>query len=225
MTETQVMGQATFSALSGMTAFYQDVSTPEKSKGLRPAFHFSFRFNILPSCRALREHSALPSRTKCHGSPLCHFPAMTPLRIPAKQNHNQPLRQRPRKGHQGSGADRQVSQSGKPLCAVRFRSLNLPAGRCPLGSPGREFHPCTRNAQKISRQHERSTGPSIRQLAFSAKGLLALCTPRQRRCPCIPSKGPHPFGIPPAPAQRFPAFPAGSLLSPDAWKFSDCPLL
>ena len=96
-----------------------------------------------------------------------------------------------------------------------LRSLNLPAGRCPLGSPGRMFHPCIRNTQKISLRFERSTGPSSLELIFSAKGLLALCTPRQRRCPCIPPKGLHPFGIPTAPPQKFSADPAESFSLPE----------
>ena len=144
-----------------------------------------------------------------------HFSGMTPLRVPAKQDHYHPSRQRPRKGQQGGSGDRQVSQSGKPLLRRSLRSLNLPAGRCPLGSPGREFHPCIRNTQKISLRFERSTGPSSLELIFSAKGLLALCTPRQRRCPCIPPKGLHPFGIPTAPPQKFSADPAESFSLPE----------
>ena len=38
--------------------------------------------------------------------------------------------------------------------------------------------------------------------AISVRGLPALCTPRQERCPCIPPKGLHPFGIPQLPARR-----------------------
>ena len=159
---------------------------------------------------------SIPDKMPC--LPDMSFSRMTPLPIPAKQNHSQLLRQRPRKGHKGSGAGRQVSQSGKPLLRRSLRSLNLPAGRCPLGSPGREFHPCIRNTQKISLRFERSTGPSSLELIFSAKGLLALCTPRQRRCPCIPPKGLYPFGIPLAPAMMFSADPAKSIPLPEAIK-------
>ena len=189
-------------ALVGSAVFSRDGSASRKAKDLSRVLHFSLRSIIRPSCRALQKHSALPFRRKCHVLRSCHFSGMTPLRVPAKQDHYHPSRQRPRKGQQGGSGDRQVSQSGKPLLRRSLRSLNLPAGRCPLGSPGRVFHPCIRNTQKCSTSGERSTGPSVMCFAISVRGLPALCTPRQERCPCIPPKGLHPFGIPQLPARR-----------------------
>ena len=218
MIEMKAVGSAPVLALKATAALRRDASASGKSKGLARAFHFSLRFNTPPACRTLQKYSALPSRIKCHVLPTCHFFSMTALHISAKQNHNQPLRQRPRKGQKGSGADRQVSQSGKPLLRRSLRSLNLPAGRCPLGSPGMGFHPCTLNTQKRLQSDGRPTGPFISGSAVSAKGLLALCTPRQRRCPCIPPKGIHPFGIPVAPPQKFSADPAESFFSPEQLK-------
>lgn len=183
-------------ALFGSAVFGRDGSASRKAKDLSRVLHFSLRSIIRPSCRALQKHCALPFRRKCHVLRSCHFSGMTPLRVPAKQDHYHPSRQRPRKGQQGGSGDRQVSQSGKPLLRRSLRSLNLPAGRCPLGSPGRVFHPCIRNTQKCSTSGERSTGPSVMCLAISVRGLPALCTPRQERRPCIPPKGLHPFGIP-----------------------------
>ena len=205
-------------ALFGSAVFGRDGSASRKAKDLSRVLHFSLRSIIRPSCRALQKHSALPFRRKCHVLRSCHFSGMTPLRVPAKQDHYHPSRQRPRKGQQGGSGDRQVSQSGKPLLRRSLRSLNLPAGRCPLGSPGMGFHPCTLNTQKRLQSDGRSTGPFISGSAVSAKGLLALCTPRQRRCPCIPPKGIHPFGIPVAPPQKFSADPAESFFSPEQLK-------
>ena len=189
-------------ALVGSAVFSRDGSASRKAKDLSRVLHFSLRSIIRPSCRALQKHSALPFRRKCHVLRSCHFSGMTPLRVPAKQDHYHPSRQRPRKGQQGGSGDRQVSQSGKPLLRRSLRSLNLPEGRCPLGSPGRVFHPCIRNTQKCSTSGERSTGPSVMCFAISVRGLPALCTPRQERRPCIPPKGLHPFGIPQLPARR-----------------------
>ena len=188
--------------LFGSAVFSRDGSASRKAKDLSRVLHFSLRSIIRPSYRALQKHSALPFRRKCHVLRSCHFYGMTPLHVPAKQDHYHPSRQRPRKGQQGGSGDRQVSQSGKPLLRRSLRSLNLPAGRCPLGSPGRVFHPCIRNTQKCSTSGERSTGPSVMCFAISVRGLPALCTPRQERCPCIPPKGLHPFGIPQLLARR-----------------------
>ena len=160
-----------------------------------PLHHPSFMPRFAETFR-----SAIPQKMPC--PPVMSFSGMTPLRVPAKQDHYHPSRQRPRKGQQGGSGDRQVSQSGKPLLRRSLRSLNLPAGRYPLGSPGRVFHPCIRNTQKCSTSGERSTGPSVMCFAISVRGLPALCTPRQRLCPCIPPKGLHPFGIPQLPARQ-----------------------
>ena len=113
-------------------AYPQGTPASRRTKDL-PAGPSFFLLPGHPSlCRALRKCSAPPSRIKCHVSRTCHFSGMTPLHVPAKQNHSQLLRQRPRKGQEGSGAGRQVSQSGKPHLRRSLRSLNLPAGLCPL---------------------------------------------------------------------------------------------
>ena len=201
-------------------AYFQGDAASRRTKDLSAGPSLFLLPGHPSQCRALRKCSASPSRIKCHVSRTCHFSGAEPIHIPAKQNHSQLFRQRPRKVHKGSGAGRQVSQSGKPHLRRSLRSLNLPAGRCPLGSPGREFHPCIRNTQKISLRFERSTGPSSLELIFSAKGLLALCTPRQRRRPCIPPKGLYPFGIPAAPWQKFSTDPAESFSLPEHIKTS-----
>ena len=93
-------------ALVGSAVFSRDGSASRKAKDLSRVLHFSLRSIIRPSCRALQKHSALPFRRKCHVRRSCHFSGMTPLRVPAKQDHYHPSRQRPRKGQQGGSGDR-----------------------------------------------------------------------------------------------------------------------
>ena len=116
-------------------AYFQGDAASRRTKDLSAGPSLFLLPGHPSQCRALRKCSAPPSRIKCHVSRTCHFSGAEPIHIPAKQNHSQLLRQRPRKGHKGSGAGRQVSQSGKPLLRRSLRSLNLPAGRCPPWIP------------------------------------------------------------------------------------------
>ena len=128
-------------ALVGSAVFSRDGSASRKAKDLSRVLHFSLRSIIRPSCRALQKHSALPFRRKCHVLRSCHFSGMTPLRVPAKQDHYHPSRQRPRKGQQGGSGDRASFAKWQATIAPFAPLSKLASGALPPWIPWQGVSP------------------------------------------------------------------------------------
>ena len=100
-------------------------------------------------------------------------PLTTSLRPPKLLNRSEVVRQ-------VSHCGKPQRTGGQPLGCF----LNLPDGLCPLGSPSKSSTLCTLGHTKCLQILRKVHRTFLHIFHHFAKGLLALCTPRQRFHPC-----------------------------------------